>query len=226
VKVAGDSLLRTWDPGAPAEYGTGTGAYKPGPTPGKVTGYRFMTFYLPPAAANSAAFADVVDPVWLRMSNAPAARALRQLDASAPTWRVFHRVTYVERVPPPVASRPVFTPATAITAPVNVDGNADLIRLVDAQIPARVKERSRLIVGNAVAVTLNPAPAGGSYPASVLERTVPWWRTFLDRARPTEGKPPADPEAAALLHALVSRTTAYLYDGYASGAFDEILAGD
>jgi hypothetical protein len=129
----------------------------------------------------------------------------------------------VERVPPPIASRPVFTPATGIVAPVNVEGNAELVRLVDAQIPPEVTERSRLIVGNAVAKALDPAPVDGSYPPSALEQWVPWWRAFLDRARPLQGKPPADPEAASLLHALVSRTTAYLYDGYASGAFAQIL---
>jgi hypothetical protein len=111
-------------------------------------------------------------------------------------------------------------------APVNVEGNADLIRLIDAQIPAATTERSRLLVGNAVTATLNPAPLqNGTYPKSALEQIVPWWGAFLDRARPLDNKPLADAhaDAAALLHALVSRTTAYLYDGYASGAFKTIL---
>jgi hypothetical protein len=226
VKVTGDALLRTFDPTVEGDYPPAMGKYLPGSTPGKVKNYRFMTFYLPPASTNSVEFRSIVDPVWLRMSNDNNARALRQLDASSPTWRVLHRVTYVERIPPPISSRPLYTPASAVVAPVNVEGNADLIRLVDAQIPAAVTERTRLIVGNAVAATLNPAPkVDHTYPKSALEQVVPWWGEFLDRARPVGGKPldEAHAEAAALLHALVSRTTAYLYDGYASGAFKAIL---
>lgn len=224
IKVNGDAYLRTFDPDLPAEYGGGKGAYRPGQAPGKVPTYRFMTFYLPPSVGNSARFSSIVDPAWIRLSNDPDAQALRKLDTSSPTWRVLHRVTYVQRIPMPIASRPVFSPASGIVEPVNVQGNAELIRLVDAQIPASTKERSRLIVGNAVTAAINPSPtAPGVYPPSALEALVPWWGSFLDRARPSANGDPPDPQAAELLQALVSRTTTYLYNGYASGAFSEIL---
>ena len=64
----------------------------------KVDRYRFMTFYL---EGNTRNFHDfwsyVVDPEWLR-GNGEEARALRQAMGKAnKTWRVLHRVTYVER---------------------------------------------------------------------------------------------------------------------------------
>ncbi len=224
VAVAGEAFLRAFNPDATAEYGDGKGAFEQGAAPGKVKAYRFMTFYLPPSLRNSKAFEKVIDPVWRRLSNAPHAQALRAMDTSTASWRVLHRVTYVERVPPPVASRPVVAPAIAIRAPAYVDGNATLIRLIDGAIPASQPGRTRLVVGNAVAVALNPAPtAPGVYPASLLEALVPWWRPFLDRARPDSTGTIADSAAAALLTAIVRRTTDYCLAGYASEAFGEIL---
>jgi len=218
VKVNGDAFLRTFDPNVDDDYGR-KGAYLPGQSPGKVQTYRFMTFYLPPSTENRTQFSSIVDPAWLRLSNDSNARALKQLKTSSP-WRVFHRVTYVERIPPPVASRPVFTPTTGIVAPVNVEGNAELVRMIDALIPLNMTERTRLIVGNAVAAAINPSPTGpDEYPPSEIEKWAPWWRSFLDKARPT-AIPEPDPVAAKLLQAIVSRTTAYLFNGYASGAFD------
>lgn len=64
----------------------------------KVDRYRFMSFYLEGSTNNFYDFFnDVVDPEWLR-SNDEEARALRQAMGKAnKTWRVLHRVTYVER---------------------------------------------------------------------------------------------------------------------------------
>ena len=65
----------------------------------KVDRYRFMSFYLEGSTNNfNDFFAYVVDPEWLA-SNDEEARALRQVNTSSPnkTWRVLHRVTYVER---------------------------------------------------------------------------------------------------------------------------------
>ncbi len=65
----------------------------------KVDRYRFSSFFL---EGNSNHFNDffnyVVDPEWLA-SNDEEARALRQVNISKPnkTWRILHRVTYVER---------------------------------------------------------------------------------------------------------------------------------
>jgi hypothetical protein len=66
-----------------------------------------------------------------------------------------------------------------------------------------------------VAAVLNPAPtAPGVYPASLLEGTVAWWRTFLDAARPTGSGQPPQPQAAALLTALITRVVRYVVAGY------------
>ncbi|XWK86463.1 MAG: LamG-like jellyroll fold domain-containing protein [Phormidium sp.] len=75
--------------------------YKDNPIlPGeKVDRYRFMSFYLEGSTQHFQDFFNyVVDPEWLQ-SNDEEARALRQVQAGKPnkTWRVLHRVTYVER---------------------------------------------------------------------------------------------------------------------------------
>ena len=64
----------------------------------KVDRYRFMSYYLEGTTKNFNDFFDyVVDPEWLA-SNDEEARALRQANGKAnKTWRVLHRVTYVER---------------------------------------------------------------------------------------------------------------------------------
>jgi hypothetical protein len=81
--------------------GTGVTDYNDNPIlPGEKVGrYRFMSFYLEGDTQHfNDFFAKVVDPEWLQ-SNSEEARALRQIDLSKPnkTWRVLHRVTYVER---------------------------------------------------------------------------------------------------------------------------------
>jgi hypothetical protein len=75
--------------------------YKDNPIlPGeKVDRYRFMSFYLEASTQHFQDFFNyVVDPEWLQ-SNDEEARALREVQAGKPnkTWRVLHRVTYVER---------------------------------------------------------------------------------------------------------------------------------
>lgn len=65
----------------------------------KVDRYRFMSFFLEGSTQHFQDFFNyVVDPEWLA-SNDEEARALRQTQAGKPnkTWRVLHRVTYVER---------------------------------------------------------------------------------------------------------------------------------
>ena len=224
VNVEGEAFLRAFDPDAPAEYGSGQGAFVPGAAPGKVRGYRFMTFYAPPSLENGQHFRQIIDPLWLRFSNAPMARALREIGNLGSVWRVLHRVTFVERVPPPVASRPVTAPETLVREPNNLPGNVNFLRLVDAALPKDVSSRSRLVIGNAVAQVMNPAPTQpGVYPASALEGILSWWRPFLDRARPNADGHLEDPGAAALLLALTSRATAYCFDAYASGAITDVL---
>lgn len=207
-----EGFLPAWDPTATSPYG-GAGAYTPGPCPGKVQQYRFMTFLLPPSPDNAKNFVGIVDPVWKRLSNDPTARAIRELDTTNPVWRVLHRVTYVERVPPPIASRPVYSAGGDTSEPVNLEGNAELLRLITARIA--VARPTPAQVGAAVAVVINPAPTSpGTYPPSVLEATVPWWRTFLDSARPGPNQSPA---AAALLTSLFTRVIEYVVAGYQTG---------
>jgi hypothetical protein len=216
VNVVGESLLQTYDPDGDSPYGT-KGTLIPGAAPGKVRQYRFMTFYLPPSEANATSFLRVVDPIWLQLSNDPAARALKELNAQNPVWRVFHRVTYVERVPPPVASRPLFAAASSLREPQNLEGNASLLRYV-AESLDRQAPLTHVSIGQAVAAVMNPTPTGpGQYPQSVLEQHLSWWRPFLDRARPdAQGKTP-DLAAAVELATLVDRVFDYVYAGYETG---------
>lgn len=117
-------------------------------------------------------FDSIVDPIWKRFSNDPTARALRELSIHNPVWRVLHRVTYVERAPPPLATRLVYTSATPIAEPANLAGNTELLTLITGLIHTANPTSAQ--VGAAVATVLNPAPlAPGDYPASLLEKTVP-----------------------------------------------------
>lgn len=82
--------------------------YSSKPSPGKVRGYRFMSFYRAPTKQNFEAFkSGVVDRDWLNGQGAyagkydPDALALRAaLSNPNEVWRVLHRVTYVSRTPP------------------------------------------------------------------------------------------------------------------------------
>lgn len=215
VTLEGEAYLRAWDPTAPADGG-GTGAFLPGPAPGKVRQYRFMSIYLPPRTANASAFKTIVDKTWKQLSNDPTARALREIDASNPVWRVLHRVTYVERIPPPIASKPLYLLAPMEREPVNLAGNAILLRLVAAALPP-TQQITRISVGAAVATVMNPAPTSpGIYPAAVLEQHITWWHAFLQRARPDASGHTADPLAAAALAALTRHTADYAWADYAT----------
>ncbi|MBC9797227.1 LamG-like jellyroll fold domain-containing protein [Sinomicrobium weinanense] len=86
--------------------------YQAAPCPGKVLGYRFMSFYLDPDKKNFDALANtkrpdeqIIDQDWLNNSKDPNAVALKDaLTRRNEVWRVFHRVTYVNRVPPDESS--------------------------------------------------------------------------------------------------------------------------
>jgi hypothetical protein len=217
VSVEGEAYLPAWDPTATAPDKVGKGAFLPGAGPGKVRQYRFMSIYLPPRVRNASAFRAVVDPTWRRLSNDPTARALREIDDSNPVWRVLHRVTYVERVPPPIASKPLFVTTPAEREPVDLAGNAALVGLVAGALDRR-QPVSRISVGVAVAWVLNPAPsAPGVYPPAVLEQHVSWWRGFLGRARPDSTGATPDPAAAAELATLTKRVVDYVWSGCATG---------
>jgi hypothetical protein len=220
VTADGEAYLPAWNPAADAVYGGGKGAFNPGLGPGKVQQYRFFSFLLPASRDNANHFASVVDPVWKRLSNDPTARALRELSTPNPVWRVLHRVTYVERVPPPLSTRPIYTASAPIVEPANLAGNSELLKLITGLITEA--NPTSAAVGAAVATVLNPAPtAPGKYPASLLEGTVAWWRAFLDSARPQAGGPPPNPQAAALLTELVTRVVRYVVAGYRSSVLEK-----
>ncbi len=81
--------------------------YQASALPGKVTDYRFMSFYLDPSDENIDALFDdsdpntqIIDPAWFNDPNNPDAIALKEAqNRSREAWRILHRVTYVNRVP-------------------------------------------------------------------------------------------------------------------------------
>jgi len=217
VTVSGESYLKPFDGEADSPYG-GKGKVLDDPVPGKVQAYRFMSLYLPPSRANAATFRSIVEPSWRALSNDSTARAIREMDAGSPAWRVLHRVTYVSRIPPPVASRPTSVAEAEIAEPVNLSGNADLIALVIKDV---TKTPTMPMVADAVRVAINPAPtAPGVYPDSILEKGVAWWRGFLDDARPDKGGSIASPSAARLLDRITADVTDYIYRGYVTGVLE------
>lgn len=176
------------------------------PTPGKVTTYRFMSFFLPPSTANADTFLDtVVDPMWKSASDDPGAIALRGARIRGNSvWRVLHRVTYVARVPPQLDGSPVQSAAPDQQWAIMLDDNLWLIQLVAAALGRLAP--TPVNIGSAVAKVL--APVDGS--ASTLGQTVAWWQTFVNS---TKGSTP-NPAAVKLLNGIVSNTCAYMISGY------------
>ncbi|TMR90052.1 hypothetical protein [Nonomuraea basaltis] len=184
-----------------------------------------MSFLLPADRKYAQVFTAIVDPVWRETSNDATARAIRELDATNPVWRVLHRVTYVERVPPTLASRPIYSQDGSTPEPVNLAGNAELLRLITEQIA--VAQPTPAQIGAAVAAVLNPPPTTpGTYPPSILEGTVPWWRIFLDSARPRADGTTPNPAAAALLSTLVRHVVDYVLAGYRTGVISSAKMGE
>ena len=167
VTVGGENDLRRWN----GEH------FDPDPAPGKVRAYRFMSIYLPPTTANARDFDNIVDIKWKQTSQDPFAVALRSMRTPNAVWRVLHRVTYVDRVPPKFATRPLMSGTDEKRKPINLEGNRQLTALIEAcrkpGLPTPVK------IGDAIAVAMNPRPTQpGIYPKSRLGELVPWWKTF------------------------------------------------
>ncbi|KAK5069162.1 hypothetical protein LTR64_008686 [Lithohypha guttulata] len=86
---------------------------------GAVDTYRWMSFWLEPSVEGTDAFfKQVVNPLWLQDTTIPDAAVMRELDSSlkmqtgnarTKAWRLFHRVTYVNRIIPPTSTVPVAT---------------------------------------------------------------------------------------------------------------------
>ncbi len=112
--------------------------------PGKVDGYRFMTFYLQPDIEHLKDFENkVIDPIWLESSE-PNARALKQAisKTSGTPWRVMHRVTYVSRVLPEIGQ--VMTQTEEALRAANIESNWELIKMLEPFVNAKSKSYPEL----------------------------------------------------------------------------------
>ncbi|KAG1648477.1 hypothetical protein GQR58_029795 [Nymphon striatum] len=205
-RVTGESYLHAWRPDVEG------GSYTRDPAPGKVRAYRFMTYYEPPSEKNASGFRDIVSPVWLKRSTDAAAVALRSADLGNPAWRVRHRVTYVERVPPTTSGEPLYSDVGVVDAPVNLAGNVALLRMIQAEIGGKPPTPVR--IGRALQAILNPPEEDGVWPEPTITAVVPWWNDFVKRARPG---PDQDTEATALLSKLFTNALHYFTSAYRSG---------
>jgi len=190
VDVQGERYLNRWD-GDPDKQ---QGHYTAEPCPGKVDGYRFMTFYLQPKPQNfDRFFGEIVDSEWLNGQGKYAgeynsnARALREARSKPnEVWRVLHRVTYVSRIPPQFEPTPVEAVPEDVRRPANVEANMGLIREIE-----RIKrwmlpgpdESDLMILGRAADRLLFGDTSGDGQGRSELEKVIPWW---ADRDEPVK----------------------------------------
>jgi len=110
--------------------------------PGKVDGYRFMTFYLEPDKEHFKDFENkVVDRAWLEQSSDPNAAALRQVleKQNGIPWRVLHRVTYVSRVLPEIGT-PNAGGTTERLRAANIDSNWELIKRLEPYVKTKTSD--------------------------------------------------------------------------------------
>ena len=197
VNVVGEGFLNRWV-GDPERN---SGHFTSEPCPGKVDGYRFMTFYMTPEYENFKKFFDqVVDPNWLYERGPyagqylPNARAMREAKNNAnEVWRVLHRVTFVSRIPPKIEEKPLESTPPPVRRPDNVEANMALIDEIEYTFDTLYPDE-------------NPAEAGlaklgdavDKWLEQVKEKT---WGKDLDLVELTRkkkefqnSKPPDDPE--------------------------------
>lgn len=189
VNVKTDSFLQKWDKN---NNGESFDEYAGKPQPGKVNAYRFMTFYLSPTERNGRDFFQtVVKQDWLHTSNDFDARALREaLPQKNGVWRVLHRVTYVNRIPPEFMNFPLEEESDYMDVSANPDSNAILIDMVGNRIMQQ--RQSNLAVGSPPAPTLKASPPTpkeiGEAVAFImnpnnpitgtLQEKLPWWKDY------------------------------------------------
>lgn len=185
TEARGEGYLRTWD--------QDTQSYRPGLAPGKVKQYGYMSFYLPPSLDNSSAFeSKVIDPEWLKSSADPDAVTLRRARLSNPAWRVFHRVTYVDRVPAQFNDKPTLRSAPKLRPPTGLEDNARLLELVAKELEGQTPTRDTIAA--AVVAVLDP-------PDGEPKLGVAWWKTLVDNEDP-------------IVNRVVTATVAYVLAGY------------
>lgn len=210
VAVVGEpALLGGWD--------DATKTYADQPVPGKVASYRFNTFYLPPDTANGNTLMKgdglvpaVVDEDWLR-SNEPDAVTLRTANTANPAWRVLHRVTYVNRIPPGADNMPSQMLPPPVARIVDLDNNEVLVGLILAALGAN--DPTTQNVGAAVMTVVNPPGTPGNYPPSQLGAVIPWWEAFLNSTR----APVNNQDNYQLLQGLQLDILKYVLAGFTDG---------
>lgn len=165
VAVAPDPHL-----GSLTEQPDGSFIYSSKPEPGKVNAYRFNTFYLASSKDNyQALFSKVIDTAWLH-SNHPDAKALRQAQnkEEGSAYRIFHRVTYVNRVAPEYQNTPFESNTAKTTRPIDLVANNLLVTMVE-----EVCQGDPGKIGVAVTSILYEG----------LKEVIPGWDDFLEAAQ-------------------------------------------
>jgi hypothetical protein len=193
VTVAADDLLNKWmgaspDSGLTEAQQLDLDGFSAQAAPGKVQSYRFMSFYLAPHEKNwSDFFGKVVDPGWLHNSNNPDARALRVARPQKNgVWKVMHRVTFINRVPPSSLDAPIEDKEDPANVPDNVEDNSIIIDLVKNALSEMAKTQdvdvnrpTRANIGDAVYVVLGSKEAGSTTQiAGSIVKIYPWWRKY------------------------------------------------
>ena len=170
VKVDCDDLLERYT-------GAANQLYSGAPAPGKVQGYRFKSFYLVPDKKHFEFFwSSVVDDDWLESDDADA-RALRQAKSNTNhVWRSFHRVTYVNRVPP-ASGGPASARGPKTRSVVQQGPNWQNIKLVLDVMREGKTSTGEAIPGN---IYQKIAVAVDDVVRNQWGAVAPWWQAVVD----------------------------------------------
>ncbi len=151
--------------------------YGKSPAPGKVDGYRYMSFLLAPAEENFSALNNVIDQNWLKNSTSSAASAMREaMDDPTMPWRILYRTTYVSRVPAPFQPVRDDTSAPTITPPANLPSNYWLVGIMSKLLPG--SNPTPVEIGAAIDQVLGSRATPG-----LLKDIIPWWSDFFAAAQ-------------------------------------------
>ena len=110
----------------------------------------------------------------------------------SPAWRVFHRVTYVDRVPAQFNDKPTLRSAPKLRPPTGLEDNARLLELVAKELKGQTPTRDTIAA--AVVAVLDP-------PDGEPKLGVAWWKTLVDNEDP-------------IVNRVVTATVAYVLAGY------------
>lgn len=157
--------------------------------PGKVDGYRFMTFYLEPSQEHFKDFENkVIDRAWLEQSNDPNAIALRQSikQKVGKPWRVMHRVTYVSRVLPRYGS-PAATPAEDTLRAANIESNWELIKRLEPYVQSKTRSYGELAdaIRDVISRFMPELASAESY---IIEYMSRYYQVFPDSVLQNQGQ--------------------------------------